>query len=177
VLRTVDIRTADHLSYFVTARRPQTTLQDRLRRKHSLPVRDALLAARAIAAELAHAHEHQVYHGDRRTKYVGLTGDGAVVSGFGVIERVTDVAEGSGATTIVALGSPVYLSPEQASGEVHADPRSDKHAFGCVLFEKLARQPPLGRIASVSRMLTERSPPLQQYRERAGIRRQSYRPL
>jgi len=173
VLPVLDAGATEDIVYYVSAPRVRPSLRERLLREstHQLPVTEAVRIARAIAAALAHAHAHGVTHGDLRTRHVGLTSDGAVVAGFGVVEAsaLLDRGDASDGSTVIALGSPAYLSPEQLTGQVAADVRSDVYAFGSIVYEMLAGDPPFGRpshMATFGRKLSEAPPPLRDRRER-----------
>ena len=167
ILPTIEVGAADDFLFYVTGRRCALTLRERLHRERALPKEAALKIALDIAAALAHAHSRGVHHGDLRPKHVGLAADCAIVGGFGVVEALVEAPGPAARTTIVALGSPSYLSPEQLADNVHADARSDIYALGCILYEMLAGEPPFGRRsrALVTRKLTEGPPQLRRYRD------------
>ena len=138
------------------------TLQDRLNREKQLPLDDALRIAREVADALHYAHGRGVLHRDIKPANILLEAGHAVVADFG-IARAIDVAGGDRLTeTGIALGTPLYMSPEQAAGEKQLDSRSDQYALGCVLYEMLAGQPPFtGPTAqSVTRQHLAADPPL-----------------
>lgn len=168
ILATLDVGVADDLLYFVTAPRPKPSLRERLRREGALPVAEVIAVARAIAEVLAYAHERGLHHGDLRPKYVGFIGTCAVVDGFGVREAVLPLTEADDRSTVVALGSPHYMSPEQLTSEVKVDARSDIYAFGCMCFEMLVGQPPFATspvAAGLNRKLNERAPSVRALRD------------
>jgi tRNA A-37 threonylcarbamoyl transferase component Bud32/tetratricopeptide (TPR) repeat protein len=117
------------------------TLRDRLRRETQLPVDEALRIAREVADALDYAHRHNVIHRDIKPENILLADSHARVADFGVA-RALEVAAGEALTgTGLAVGTPAYMSPEQASaGQV--DRRSDIYALGCVLYETLTGEPP-----------------------------------
>jgi DNA-binding SARP family transcriptional activator len=161
VVPALDARADDDLLLYVSARRAPDTLRKRLVRERQLPIGEAIGIARGIAAALAAAHAHGVRHGDLRPKHVGLVGSEAQVGAFGVLDAVSPDADPDARSTIVMLGSPPYLSPEQLLGETHADTRSDVYSFGCVVFEMLVGEPPFGRSArSAGRQRLTQPPPL-----------------
>ena len=120
------------------------SLRDRLRRDRQLPLEDALRIARQAAQALHYAHEHGVVHRDIKPENLLLTSDGnTLVADFG-IARALGVAEDEDQLTQtgMSVGTPAYMSPEQASGDRALDARSDIYSLGCVLFEMLAGEQP-----------------------------------
>jgi serine/threonine-protein kinase len=116
------------------------SLRDRLRREQQLPVEDALRITREAASALDYAHEHGVVHRDIKPENILLTRRGEVlVADFG-IARALGAAE-SLTQTGMAMGTPAYMSPEQAAGGA-VDGRSDLYSLGCVLYEMLAGEVP-----------------------------------
>ncbi len=137
------------IGYCVVASRPGNSLRDILRRERSLSLADALTIARGVADALRFAHEHGVVHGDVRPKRVWMAGGAPVLGGLGVVDALSgDPLRGR--STIVALGSPVYQSPEQLLDGVGADVASDVYAFGSLVYELLVGEPPFGARAGVS---------------------------
>lgn len=117
------------------------TLRDRLDREQQLPVGDALQIAREVAEALNYAHSRGVVHRDIKPENVLLESGHAVVADFG-IARAVDAASGTQLTeTGLAIGTPAYMSPEQAVAE-KVDARSDLYSLGAVLYEMLAGEPP-----------------------------------
>ena len=117
------------------------SLRQRLDREGRLPVDEALRIAREVADGLESAHQQGVIHRDIKPGNIMLSGDHAVIADFGVAHAVTmagtkRVTEGG-----FVVGTPEYMSPEQAAGEI-PDVRSDVYALGCVLYEMLAGDPP-----------------------------------
>ena len=118
------------------------SLRDRLNREKQLPIDDALKIASEVADALGSAHRHNVVHRDIKPENILLEEGHAVVADFGVARAVTAAGEARLTETGIAIGTPAYLSPEQASGERELDGRSDIYSLGCVLYEMLAGEPP-----------------------------------
>jgi serine/threonine-protein kinase len=119
------------------------TLRMVLHRERQLPLETALRYATNIADALAFAHEHNVVHRDIKPDNILIQGDRAVVTDFGIsraIERSADIE--SLTATGFTLGTPRYMSPEQAAAAKHIDGRSDIYSLACVLFEMLAGEAP-----------------------------------
>ncbi len=128
--------------YYVMPYVEGKSLRERLSRERQLPIEDALQIAREVADALSYSHSHDVIHRDIKPENVLLEAGHAVVSDFG-IARAISAAGGERLTkTGVALGTPAYMSPEQAAGEPQLDGRTDLYGLGCVLYEMLAGQPP-----------------------------------
>ncbi|HEX5387508.1 MAG TPA: protein kinase [Gemmatimonadales bacterium] len=144
------------------------TLRDRMRREGQLPIGDAVLVARETAEALDYAHQHGIVHRDVKPENILLTGRHALVADFG-IARALGAGPGASLTeTGMSLGTPAYMSPEQASGDRSVDARSDVYSLGCVLYEMLAGEVPItGPTAQaiLVRKFTETPRPLRTIRE------------
>jgi eukaryotic-like serine/threonine-protein kinase len=114
---------------------------ERLEREHQLSPAEALRIASAVAGALDYAHEHGFVHRDIKPDNIMLSGDQVLVADFGVARAVSEVQDKLTATGMT-VGTPTYMSPEQASGDRTLDGRSDIFALGCVLYEMLAGEPP-----------------------------------
>jgi eukaryotic-like serine/threonine-protein kinase len=117
------------------------SLRDRLRRERQLPVDDALRIAREAAAALDYAHRHGVVHRDIKPENILLTADGdTLVADFGIARALG--GEDGLTQTGLAIGTPAYMSPEQAAGDTALDARTDLYSLASVLYEMLAGEAP-----------------------------------
>jgi len=133
---------ADGSLFYVMPYVEGESLRDRLNREKQLPVDDAMKIASEVADALDYAHSHDVIHRDVKPENIMLESGHAVVADFGIARAVTEAGGERLTETGVAVGTPAYLSPEQASGERELDGRSDVYSLGCVLHEMLAGEPP-----------------------------------
>ena len=119
------------------------SLRAKLARGGELPISEAVRALRDVADALAYAHSHAVVHRDIKPDNVLMSGKHAVVTDFGVAKAVSASTGESSLTSIgVALGTPAYMAPEQASADPHVDHRADIYAFGVMAYEMLSGRPP-----------------------------------
>ncbi len=141
ILPVYDSGEADGLLYFVMPNMEGFSLRERLDRERQLSLEEALRVTREVASALDYAHRHKVVHRDIKPENILLHEGAALVADFGIGKAMT--TSGSSITkTGVAIGTPAYMSPEQASGEPDVDGRSDMYSLGCVLFEMLTGEPP-----------------------------------
>jgi len=119
------------------------SLRERLQRQKQLPISDVIAIARELADALDYAHSKGVIHRDIKPENILLSPDhGAMVADFGVA-RAVSVAGGETITrTGMTVGTPTYMSPEQAMGSRDVTPESDIYSLGCVVYEMLAGEPP-----------------------------------
>ena len=118
------------------------TLRDRLAREKQLPIEDALRIATETADALQHAHERGVIHRDIKPENILLQGGHALVADFGIALAASTIGGARMTEPGMSLGTPKYMSPEQAMGERTLDARTDVYALGCVLYEMLVGDPP-----------------------------------
>jgi len=143
------------------------SLRDRLKREKQLPLDEALRIAREVADALSYAHGRGVVHRDIKPENILLESGHALVVDFGIARAVSDAAADRLTETGITVGTPTYMSPEQAAGDRDVDGRSDLYALGCVLYEMLAGQPPFtgATVQSiVGQHLTATPPPITQLR-------------
>jgi serine/threonine-protein kinase len=162
ILPLFDSGAADSFLYYVMPFVEGESLRDRLRREKQLPVEDALRIAREVADALDYAHRHSVIHRDIKPENILLHDGRALVADFGIALAASQA--GTRMTeTGMSLGTPQYMSPEQAMGEREITARSDVYALGAVLYEMLTGDPPFtGSTAQavVARVVTEAPRPL-----------------
>ena len=143
ILTAYDSGEHDGSLYYVMPFVEGESLRDRLTRERQLPVQDAIQIASEIGNALMYAHSRGIVHRDIKPENILIEGNHAVLADFGIARAVTGVAEAEQLTqTGMSLGTPAYMSPEQAMGEKNIDGRSDQYSLACVLYEMLAGQPP-----------------------------------
>ena len=119
------------------------SLRERLEREGALPVPDAVRILRDVADALAEAHRHRVVHRDIKPENIMLSGRHALVADFGVAKAVSEATDAHTLTSVgVAIGTPAYMSPEQATADPATDHRADLYALGVLGYELLAGRPP-----------------------------------
>jgi serine/threonine-protein kinase len=150
---------ADGTVFYVMPYIEGESLRDHLTRERQLPVDDAIRIAREVADALTYAHGHGVIHRDIKPENILLHGGHALVADFGIALAVSRSDGGTRMTeTGMSLGTPHYMSPEQAMGEKTVTARSDVYALGAVLYEMLVGEPPFAgptAQAIIARVLTE----------------------
>ncbi len=142
ILPLLDSGAADGLLYYVMPYVRGETLRARLERERQLPLDDALRIAREVAGALEHAHKQGIIHRDIKPENILLQDGAAVVADFGIALAVQSAGGARMTQTGLSLGTPQYMSPEQATGERIVDARSDVYALGAVTYEMLAGEPP-----------------------------------
>jgi serine/threonine-protein kinase len=159
VLPLLDSGTVDGLLYYVMPLVRGETLRARLERERQLPVDDAVRIACEVAGALDHAHRQGIIHRDIKPENILLQDGAAVVADFGIALAVHQAGGQRMTQTGLSLGTPQYMSPEQAMGERTIDARSDIYALGAVLYELLCGEPPFtgASVQSiVAKVLTEK---------------------
>jgi serine/threonine-protein kinase len=144
------------------------SLRQRLVREPQLPLRDALRISLEVADALGYAHAQGLVHRDVKPENILLSGDHCFLADFGVARALEEAGGERLTETGITFGTPLYMSPEQASADRGLDGRSDIYSLGCVLYEMLAGDPPFtGRTAQaiIARRMSEPVPRLRNLRD------------
>jgi eukaryotic-like serine/threonine-protein kinase len=140
---------AEGLLYYTMPLIEGESLRAKLARQGELPIPEAVRILRDVADALSYAHEHGLVHRDIKPENVLLSGKHALVTDFGVSKALSTATGTSTVTSIgVALGTPVYMAPEQAAADPSTDHRADIYALGVVGYELLTGQPPFGGLSA-----------------------------
>jgi len=142
ILTLIDSGEAAGYLYYVMPFVDGESLQDRLERDGPLALPDALRIVEHVASALAYAHERGIVHRDIKPANILLAGDQAMVTDFGIAHVAATGADDRLTASGMIVGTPAYMSPEQAFGERAVDGKADIYALGCVLFEMLSGRPP-----------------------------------
>jgi TolB-like protein/Tfp pilus assembly protein PilF/tRNA A-37 threonylcarbamoyl transferase component Bud32 len=142
ILPLFDSGEAEGLLYYVMPYVPGESLRQRLEREGRLPVASAVRIACQVGLALDYAHRHGVVHRDIKPENILLDGDEAIVADFGIATAREAASEERLTEAGLAVGTPAYMSPEQAGGAPQVDGRSDIYSLGCVLYEMLCGAPP-----------------------------------
>ncbi|PYO80352.1 MAG: serine/threonine protein kinase [Gemmatimonadetes bacterium] len=142
ILPLYDSGDAGGVLYYVMPYVEGESLRDRLTREGPMPLGDALAIATETADALGHAHAHDVVHRDVKPENILLSGGHALVADFGIARAISAAGGDQLTETGMLIGTPAYMSPEQATAQRAVDGRADIYALGCVLYEMLAGAPP-----------------------------------
>jgi serine/threonine protein kinase/tetratricopeptide (TPR) repeat protein len=142
ILPLYDSGEADGFLFFVMPSAEGASLRERLDREAQLPIEECRRIAREVAEALDHAHRHGVVHRDIKPDNIMLHEGHALVADFGIGKALDAAGADTLTETGLSMGTPAYMSPEQAAGEADVDGRSDLYALGCVLYEMLVGEPP-----------------------------------
>jgi serine/threonine-protein kinase len=142
ILPLFDSGSAKGLLYYVMPFVQGESLREKLQREKQLAVDHALRIATQVAAALDYAHRHGIIHRDIKPENILLQEGQASVADFGIALALRNAGGTRLTETGISMGTPQYMSPEQATGDRELDARSDVYALGCVLFEMLAGEPP-----------------------------------
>jgi eukaryotic-like serine/threonine-protein kinase len=158
ILGLIDSGEVNGTAYYVMPFVEGESLRDRLTREKQLPISDAVRLATEVASALDYAHRHGVIHRDIKPENILLHDGSALVADFGIALAASKAGGTRMTETGMSLGTPYYMSPEQAMGEREITARSDVYALGCVAYEMLSGDPPFtGSTAQaiVARVMTE----------------------
>ena len=144
ILTLIDSGSAASSMYYVLPYVEGESLRDRLDRESQLSLDEALRITREVADALAYAHDAGVVHRDIKPENILFEAGHAVVADFGIAQAVSEAAGERLTESGIAVGTPAYMSPEQAMGSGPVDARSDIYSLACVLYEMLAGAPPYG---------------------------------
>ncbi|HEV8122806.1 MAG TPA: protein kinase [Gemmatimonadales bacterium] len=168
ILPLYDSGNADGFLFYVMPLVEGDSLATVIRREKQLPIEDALRYAREVADALSYAHAHGVVHRDIKPDNIMIESGHAVVADFGIAKAVASAGDVTALTgTGMSVGTPTYMSPEQATGDRDIDGRSDLYSLGCVLYEMLAGQPPFSGATIdvlVRQHIMTAPPPVTQFR-------------
>jgi serine/threonine-protein kinase len=168
ILPLYDSGEADSFLYYVMPYVEGETLRDKLSREKQLAVGDAVALARAIATALEYAHKHGVIHRDIKPENILLRDSDPLIADFGIALALSHAGGTRLTETGLSIGTPHYMSPEQAMGDRELDARSDVYSLGAMLYEMLAGDPPYtGSTAQaiVAKVITEKAPPVTTVRD------------
>lgn len=166
--RVLDSGVADELPFYVMTYIDGESLRHRLDRVKQLPVEEAVSIATQVIAPTTYAHQHGIVHRDLKPGNILIAADGVYVLDFGIARALIASSDERLTSTGVAVGTPAYMSPEQALADGDLDARSDIYSLGCVLYEMIAGMPPfVGATpqAVMSRRFASPPPPLSETRE------------
>ncbi len=141
ILGLYDSGAADGLLYYVMPFVQGESLRDKLDREKQLPIEEAIQVILEVADALGYAHEQGIIHRDIKPENIMLSNGHALVADFGIARARTEAGQQKLTQTGMAVGTPVYMSPEQSTGET-VGPTADVYSLGCMLYELLAGEPP-----------------------------------
>jgi eukaryotic-like serine/threonine-protein kinase len=168
ILGLIDSGEVHGTAYYVMPFVEGESLRDRLNREKQLPISDAVRLACEVAAALDYAHRHGVIHRDIKPENVMLHDGSALVADFGIALAVSSAGGSRMTETGMSLGTPHYMSPEQAMGEREITARSDVYALGAMTYEMLTGEPPFtGSTAQaiVAKVMTDEPAPPRRHRK------------
>lgn len=159
ILTLIDSGEADEFLWYVQPFVRGESLRAKLDREKQLSIEDAVAITRQVASALDHAHQRSVIHRDIKPANILIHEGEAMVADFGIALAVSEAADSRMTATGIAIGTPQYMSPEQATGERHIDGRSDQYSLAAVLYEMLSGVTPHTAPttqALIAKLLTER---------------------
>ncbi|MGK2934179.1 MAG: protein kinase domain-containing protein, partial [Gemmatimonadaceae bacterium] len=153
--------------YYVMPYMADGSLRTRIAKEKQLPIDEAIAITRDVGEALAYAHSHGIVHRDIKPDNVLFSGNRACLADFGIARAVDSVASDTLTSTGLVVGTPAYMSPEQASGEKVVDPRSDQYSLACLLYEMITGLPPFigaTQQSVISQRFTQPPPSLRVHR-------------
>ncbi|MGQ0736235.1 MAG: protein kinase domain-containing protein [Acidobacteriota bacterium] len=168
ILPLYDSGEADSLLYYVMPFVEGESLRQRLRRERQLTVEDTLAIAGAVAAALEYAHEQGIIHRDIKPENILLARGRPMVADFGIALAMSDAGATRMTHTGLSVGTPHYMSPEQAAGDRQLDARSDVYSLGATVYEMLVGEPPHAAAtaqAIVAKILSDTPAPISRSRQ------------
>src|SRR6267143_51788 len=159
ILTLIDSGAIDGFLYYVLPFVRGESLRDKLNREQQLDIAEALAITKQVASALDYAHRHGIVHRDIKPENILMQEGEAVVADFGIALAVREAGGHRLTETGLSLGTPQYMSPEQATGDRQLDARSDVYSLGAVLYEMLAGEPPHSGPtvqAIIAKLMTER---------------------
>ncbi len=167
ILPLFDSGEAKGLLYYVMPYVEGESLRERLDREQQLPIEEAVHHGRAIASALDYAHRQNIVHRDIKPENVMLYEGEAMVMDFGIAKAVSAAGSETLTQTGMMVGTPAYVSPEQAAGEINLDGKSDQYSLGCVVYEMITGERPFAGAtpqAIMARRFTEQPKALRELR-------------
>jgi len=162
ILPLYDSGDADGLLYYVMPFVEGESLADLVEREKQLSIDEAIRITKEVAGALGHAHSYGLIHRDIKPENIMMSGGHAIVADFGIAKAVSAAGGESMTQTGMAIGTPAYMSPEQAAGDPNLDGRTDIYALGCMLYEMLIGQVPFTgptAVAIIARHTMDQVPP------------------
>jgi len=172
ILPLFDSGVQDGLLFYVMPFVDGESVRDLLKREHQLPVEDAVRITREVASALDYAHRHGVVHRDIKPENILVHDGQAMVADFGIALAMSSASTARLTQTGLSLGTPQYMSPEQASGERNIDGRTDIYSLCAVLYEMLVGRPPFEGPtvqAIIAKVVTEPVPDVRRHRATVPI--------
>ena len=163
---------ADSFLYYVMPYVEGDTLRDKLDKEKQLDIDEAVEITKGVAAALDYAHRQGVIHRDIKPENILLHDGQAMVADFGIALAVSEASGKRLTETGLSIGTPHYMSPEQAMGDRELDARSDIYSVGAMLYEMLSGDPPYtgsSAQAIVAKVITEKAPPVTATRDKEMI--------
>lgn len=167
ILPLFDSGEADSFLYYVMPHVEGESLRDRLNRDKQLPVEEAVRIAEMVASALDYAHRHEIVHRDIKPENILLHDEQALVADFGIALAVSAAAGARMTETGLSLGTPHYMSPEQATADRDITGRSDIYSLACVTYEMMVGDPPyLGNTAQaiIAKIISDTPRPVRELR-------------